>query len=126
MTTRKEAAKSLVAKLQQEMEKDNFEGNYTVCVGATKAVLYKLREDSLLPRTTLLEVDITPPRVAPPEGTPVLVWTGKNNKAAAILGFSQGVLERLEEEHKGPHLRVFVGGHSRCFPEWSVLVEKEE
>jgi hypothetical protein len=127
MTTCRDAAKIIVATLQQELKRAHFVGNFMVSLTDTKATLYKLRNDSLYPEETCKEVDITPPRPTPPEGTPCLGWN--DNKVNAVLGMSSGEVESrayMPGDPEEDFLFMRVNDEDiRCFRYWSVLVEKE-
>jgi hypothetical protein len=69
-------------------------------------------------------IPYTPPRVAPPKGTPVLVWPKGASKQLACLGISRGTT--WENETANVYLRVTVNGEDTTSYNWSVLVEKEE
>lgn len=73
----------------------------------------------------LFEQKYTLPRVAPPCGTPCLVWEHDQSKTAARLAMSTGVLTTCRGYEC---LQVTISGFCEPlhFHNWSVLVEKDD
>jgi hypothetical protein len=70
-----------------------------------------------------------PPRVAPPEGTPVLVWCSDKPKTSAVLAISLGMLQRCGSASDGRPIETLKvkradGGRETNYANWSVLVEE--